>query len=116
MTLAAVALPAGWNSNQVVAGVLVQTQRNTVRPTCQRRFDKFSTKCTEQSAVYDGATGEAVAVATTSGGLQPYGVDAVFLADSAVYDSKLVTGKHRPWRTCMKALKYAEHTEHAVTG
>lgn len=96
----AAALPTGWNSNQVVAGVLVQTQRNTVGRTCQRRFDKFSTKCTEQSVVYDGATGEAVAVATTSGGLQPYGVDAVFLANSAAYDSKLATGEHCPWCTC----------------
>ena len=87
--------------------MLVQTQRNTVRRTCQRRFDKFSTKCTEQSVVYDGATGEAVAVATTSGGLQPYGVDAVFLADSSVYDSKLATGTQA--QICMKAFKCAEH-------
>ena len=63
--------------------------------------------------MYDGATGEAVAVATTSGGLQPYGVDAVFLADSSVYDSKLATGNHT---MCVKALKYAEHAECAVRG
>ena len=86
------ALLTGWNSNQVVAGLLVQTQRNTVRHTCTHRFDKFSTKCTEQAIVYDAATGEAVAVGATSGGLQAYGVDAVFLADSSVYDSTLDTG------------------------
>ena len=85
-------LVAGWNSNQVVAGLLVQTQRNTVRHTCKRHFDKFSTKCTEQALVYDAATGEAVAVGTTSGGLRPYGVDAVFLPHSSLYDSTLDTG------------------------
>ena len=83
---------AGWNSNQVVAGLLVLTQRNTIRHTCNQRFDKFSTKCTEQAIVYDAATGEEVAVRATPAGLQAYGVDAVFLADSSVYDRSLDTG------------------------
>ena len=80
----------------MVAGLLVQTQRNTVKHTCTRHFDKFSTECTEQALVYDAATGEAVAVGATSGGLRSYGVDAVFLAHSSIYDSTLDTGDYCP--------------------
>ncbi|KAL0020782.1 hypothetical protein WJX79_001465 [Trebouxia sp. C0005] len=79
----------GWTGNQVVAGVLLQTLRSSVNHTCKQRFDGFITVCTEQSIVYDEATGEAVVVPTSSGGLQPYGVDAVFLADSSAYDDTL---------------------------
>ena len=79
----------------MVAGVLVHTLRRSVNHACKQRFDKFSTKCTEQAVVYNAATGEPVAVPTTSGGLQPYGVDAVFLADSTEYDSTLNTGEYQ---------------------
>ena len=84
----------GWNGNQIVAGALLQTTRNAVTHACNRRFDKFTTLCTEQKVVYDEDTGEAVVVSTTSGGLLPYGVDAVFLADSSAYDDTLTVGEH----------------------
>lgn len=87
-------LIAGWSGNQVVAGVLLQTLRSSVNHTCKQRFDGFITVCTEQSVVYDEATGEAVVVPTSSGGLRPYGVDAVFLADSSAYDDTLAVGEH----------------------
>lgn len=77
-----------------MAGVLLQTTRNTVTHACNQRFDKFTTLCTEQKVVYDEDTGEAVLVTTTSGGLLPYGVDAVFLTDSSAYDDTLAVGKH----------------------
>lgn len=83
----------GWNGNQVVAGVLLQTTRNLVTHSCNQRFDTFTTLCTEQKVVYDEDTGEAVVVTTTSGGLEPYGVDAVFLADSTAYDDTVAVGK-----------------------
>jgi len=35
-----------------------------------------------------------VVVPTSSGGLRPYGVDAVFLADSSAYDDTLAVGEH----------------------
>ncbi len=95
----------GWNGNQVVGGILLQTLRNTVSHACKRRFDKFSTLCTEQLVVYNEDTGEAVAVATTSGGLRPYGVDAVFLADSSAYDDTLVLGKHVRCNRCKEEAK-----------
>ncbi|KAL0020772.1 hypothetical protein WJX77_012245 [Trebouxia sp. C0004] len=79
----------GWSGNQVVAGVLLQTLRNSVSHTCNQRFDGFITVCTEQPIAYDEVTGEAVVVPTSSGGLRPYGVDAVFLADSSAYDETL---------------------------
>ena len=85
---------AGWSGNQVVAGVLLQTLRSSVNYTCKQRFDDFTTVCTEQHIVYDEATGEAVVVPTSSGGLRPYGVDAVFLADSSAYDGTLAVGEH----------------------
>ena len=78
----------------MVAGVLLQTTRNSVTHACNQRFDKFTTLCTEQKVVYDEDTGEAVVVTTTSGGLLPYGVDAVFLADSSAYDDTVAVGKH----------------------
>ena len=85
---------AGWSGNQVVAGVRLQTLRSSVNHTCKQRFDDFTTVCTEQPIVYDEATGEAVVVPTSSGGLRPYGVDAVFLADSLAYNHTLVVGEH----------------------
>ncbi len=78
----------------MVAGVLLQTLRSSVNHTCKQRFDEFTTVCTEQSIVYDKAAGEAVVVPTSSGGLRPYGVDAVFLADSSAYDHSLAVGEH----------------------
>jgi len=85
---------AGWSGNQVVAGVLLQTLRSSVNHTCKQRFDDFTTVCTEQPIVYDEVTGEAVVVPTSSGGSRPYGVDAVFLADSSAYDHTLAVGEH----------------------
>lgn len=85
---------AGWSGNQVVAGVLLQTLRSSVNHTCKQRFDAFTTVCTEQPIVYDEVTGEAVIVPTSSGGLLPYGVDAVFLADSSACDGTLAVGEH----------------------
>ena len=85
---------AGWNGNQVVGGLLMQTTQNTVSKTCDRRFSKFQTKCTYTATVYDDATGEVVVNPMAStGGLSPYGVDAVFLQDSPVYDSSLSIGE-----------------------
>ena len=77
-----------------MAGVLLQTTRNYVTHTCTQRFDKFATVCTEQQVVYDEDTGEAVTLNKSSGGLSPYGVDAVFLADSSAYDDSVAVGKH----------------------
>ncbi len=74
--------------------MLLQTTRNTVTQACDQRFDKFTTLCMEQQLGYDEDTGEVVKLTTTSGGLEPYGVDAVFLADSSAYDDTLVVGKH----------------------
>ena len=85
---------AGWTGNQVVAGVLLQTTRRLVTHACNQRFDKFTTVCTEQQVVYDADTGQAVVVAKSSGGSAPYGVDAVFLADSSAYDATTVVGEH----------------------
>ncbi|KAL0024407.1 hypothetical protein WJX79_011128 [Trebouxia sp. C0005] len=82
----------GWNGNQVVAGVLLQTTRRLVTHSCNQRFDKFTTECTEQQVVYDTDTGQAVVVPKSSGGSAPYGVDAVFLADSSAYDDTAVVG------------------------
>ena len=75
----------------MVGGLLLHSQRNLVTHPCQERFDKFDTLCTEQPVVYDERT--AVTVSTTSGGLMPYGVDAVFLVDSSLYDSTLLEGE-----------------------
>jgi len=85
---------AGWTGNQVVAGVLLQTTRRVVTHSCTQRFDKFTTVCTEQQVVYDVDTGQAVIVPRSSGGSAPYGVDAVFLADSSAYDDTAVVGEH----------------------
>ncbi|DBA80580.1 TPA: hypothetical protein ACH3X1_007841 [Trebouxia sp. C0004] len=82
----------GWTGNQVVAGVLLQTTRRLVTHSCKQRFDKFTTVCTEQQVVYDEGTGQAVVVPKSSGGSAPYGVDAVFLADSSAYDDTAVVG------------------------
>ena len=78
----------------MVGGLLMQTTQHTVTTNCDRRFSKFQTKCTYTATVYDDATGEVVVnpVAST-GGLSPYGVDAVFLQDSSVYDSSLSIGQ-----------------------
>lgn len=96
----------------MVGGLLIQTLRNTVSHTCKQRFDEFSTACTEQPIVYDEATGEAVVVDTTSGGLRPYGVDAVFLAHSSAYDDTIELGKpfmsgHIPLRPSIRDMGFA---------
>lgn len=78
----------------MVAGVLLQTTRRLVTHSCNQRFDKFTTECTEQQVVYDTDTGQAVVVPKSSGGSAPYGVDAVFLADSSAYDDTAVVGEH----------------------
>ncbi|KAL0024068.1 hypothetical protein WJX79_002467 [Trebouxia sp. C0005] len=79
----------GWNSNQVVGGLLLQSTRKTVTKSCNRRFAKFTLDCTDTAVIYDAATGEVVVQANTTGGLLPYGVDAVFLQTSSVYDASL---------------------------
>ena len=83
----------GWNGNQVVGGLLLQTTQNTVTKSCEPRFAKFSTACTFTAVVYNADTGETVVEPTTTGGLLPYGVDAVFLQSSSVYDASLSVGQ-----------------------
>ena len=84
---------AGWNGNQVIGGLLLQTTQQTVTQDCNGRFSKFKTACTFDGVVYDEATGEVVIQPASSGGLEPYGVDAVFLESSSVYDSSLSVGE-----------------------
>ncbi len=84
---------AGWNGNQVVGGLLLQTTRKTVTKSCGDRFSKFLTACTETAVIYDADTGEVVVQPTTTGGLLPYGVDAVFLESSSEYDASLSVGQ-----------------------
>ena len=81
--------------------MLLQTTRNYVTHTCTQRFDKFATICTEQQVVYDEETGEAVTLNKSSGGLSPYGVDAVFLADSSAYDDTAAVGRHLCTSECL---------------
>ena len=87
-----VGLHAGWNGNQVVGGLLLHTTRNTVTKSCDHRFSKYLTQCTDDTVIYDASTGDVVVLATTTGGLLPYGVDAVFLESSSAYDSSLSVG------------------------
>lgn len=84
---------AGWNGNQVVGGLLLQTTRHTVVRSCGHRFSKFLTACTAQQAVFDAETGEEVVQADVVEGLAPYGVDAVFLASSMEYNADLAVGE-----------------------
>ena len=100
-----------------MAGVLLQTTRNYVTHTCTQRFDKFATVCTEQQVVYDEETGEAVTLNKSSGGLSPYGVDAVFLADSSAYDDTVAVGKHHTPSSCLsssESLFKSAHVKHGV--
>ena len=88
----------------MVAGVLLQTTRNYVTHTCTQRFDKFATICTEQQVVYDEDTGLAVTLDRSSGGLSPYGVDAVFLADSSAYDDTVAVGEFFRLSRCLSSV------------
>ena len=88
-----VVIDAGWSGNQVVGGLLLQSTRHTVVKSCEQRFSKFLTTCTEQQTVYDAETGKAVVQPLVVEGLAPYGVDAVFLATSVQYNEDLAVGK-----------------------
>lgn len=88
------ACTAGWGSNQVVGGLLLQTTRHTVVRSCQQRFSKFVTQCTYQQAVYDAATGQELVKVDVVDGLVPYGVDAVFLPTSSEYNAALAVGEY----------------------
>ena len=76
-----------------MGGLLLHTTRNTVTKDCHLKFDKFVTSCTYNKTLYDEATGEVAILPTTTGGLQPYGVDAIFLDGSLVRDSSLAVGE-----------------------
>ncbi|KAL9589638.1 MAG: hypothetical protein Q9203_001561 [Teloschistes exilis] len=75
----------GFSGNQLMGGVLLHSTRNTVTKSCGK-FGKLVTKCTYNHTLYDAATGKAVLLPTTQGGLLPYGVDTFFLASSSTYD------------------------------
>ena len=77
----------------MLGGLLLHTTRNTVTKACDKKFDKFVTSCTYNQTLYDEATGEVVVFPMTTGGLDPYGVDPVFLDGSAVRDSSLLVGE-----------------------
>lgn len=75
-----------------MGGVLLHSTRNTVTKSCGK-FGKLVTKCTYNHTLYDAATGKAVLLPTTQGGLLPYGVDTFFLASSSTYDEHLFVCK-----------------------
>ena len=75
-----------------MGGLLLHTTRNTVTKSCGHRFSKYLTQCTDDTVIYDASTGDVVVLATTTGGLLPYGVDAVFLESSSAYNSSLSVG------------------------
>ena len=76
-----------------MGGLLLQTTRKSVTKSCSGRFAKFTTACTDASVIYDEVTGDVVVQPITTGGLLPYGVDAVFLQSSSAYDASLSTGQ-----------------------
>ena len=90
-----------------MGGLLLHTTRNTVTKDCHSKFDKFLTSCTYNTTLYDEATGEVVILPTTTGGLRPYGVDAVFLEGSRVRDSSLAVGE------CLEMRTYPERSKHS---
>lgn len=73
--------------------MLLQTTRHTIVRSCNQRFSKFVTSCTEQQTVYDAETGEEVVQVDVVEGLTPYGVDAVFLPTSTEYNAALAVGE-----------------------
>ena len=77
----------------MVGGLLLHTTRHTVVRSCNQRFSKFVTSCTEQQTVYDAETGEEVVQVDVVEGLTPYGVDAVFLPTSTEYNAALAVGE-----------------------
>ena len=76
-----------------MGGLLLHTTRSTTTKSCGKKFGKFKTSCTYNHTLYDEATGAVVTLPTTTGGLRPYGVDAVFLSTSDTYDASLVVGE-----------------------
>ena len=83
---------AGFSGSQLLGGLLLHTTRKIVTKSCHDKFTKFVTSCTYNHTLYDESTGEVVVLATTSGGLAPYGVDTFFLESSSTYDSSLAVG------------------------
>lgn len=73
----------------MLGGVLLHTTRRVNAPACNSRFSKFVTLCAQQRTTYDSASGLAVSLNATTGGLLPYGIDPIFLPRSPVYDSHL---------------------------
>ena len=84
---------AGVSGSQLLGGLLLHTTRNTVTKSCRDKFSKLLTSCTYNHTLYDESTGEVVVLATTSGGLAPYGVDPFFLESSSTYDASLAVCK-----------------------
>lgn len=104
------ACTAGWGSNQVVGGLLLQTTRHTVVRSCQQRFSKFVTQCTYQQAVYDAATGQQLVQVDVVDALVPYGVDAVFLPTSSEYNAALAVGEFADVNSTLRACQQLENT------
>ena len=84
---------AGVSGSQLLGGLLLHTTRNTVTKSCHDKFSKFLTSCTYNHTLYDKSTGQVVVLATTSGGLAPYGVNPFFLESSFTYDASLAVCK-----------------------
>ena len=91
-----------------MGGLLLQSTRRTVTKSCDRRFAKFTTACTDTAVIYDAATGQVVVQANTTGGLLPYGVDAVFLQTSTVYDVSLNKGQRLLDKQCVICVSQIE--------
>ena len=108
------ALHAGFTGNQLIGGLLLHTTRNTYTKSCDKEFSKFLTSCVYNHTLYDAATGEVVVLATTTGGLLPYGVDTFFLESSSTYDSSLAVCEHPVGSLCpsicMPVLYTCEYT------
>ena len=92
---------AGWQGNQVLGGLLLHTIRRLHAPACSSRFSKFVTLCAQQRTIYDSATGLAVSLNATTGGLLPYGIDPIFLPRSPCYDSRLNICELLPTPLCL---------------
>ena len=104
---------AGFSGNQVMGGLLLHTTRNTVTKACVKKFDKFVTSCTYNTTLYDDATGKVVVLPTTTGGLDPYGVDPVFLDGSDVEDSSLFVGEQQDCKDVSHNCKLWSCNQHS---
>lgn len=90
----------------MVGGLLLQTTRKSVTKSCGGRFAKFTTACSDTSVIYDEVTGDVVVQPATTGGLLPYGVDAVFLESSSAYDVTLSTGQTLGFMLAVKSWMF----------